>query len=230
MPGVVCVVQSRMGSSRLPGKALKPISGRQMLAHVLDRAKRIGGVARVVLATSINANNDPLTWIADDLGVASHRGDEHDVLGRFATIAAQYDADTIIRLTGDCPLLDPAVAETVLRAFGLRGATVAYVSNDTTTSGFPDGTDVEIMTRSAILQADRAATSGPDREHVTRWIRRHMPTARVAHQQDLSWLKLSVDCQEDLDRVRQVFGYLEDGDTSLAATVAAYRRAFPDGY
>lgn len=221
---IIAVVQSRFGSARLPGKATRPISGRPMLAHVLGRAKSIAGVERVVLATTVADRDTQLTWIADDLGVDSYRGDEHDVLGRFCEIAERYKPDAVMRLTGDCPLLDPRVCEDVLASF-LSEPYVPYVSNDTTSSGFPDGTDCEVVDVAVLFEARLRATAPTDREHVTPWIRRNVPQRVVRSAVDLSGLKLSVDSLDDLERVRRIFGCLDGGDASLAATVAAARRA-----
>lgn len=232
----ICVVQARVGSSRLPGKSLAPISGKPLLHHVLTRAKAVRGLYAVVLATSDQTRDTPLTWIADECGVPVVRGSEHDVLGRFALAARTMKADTVMRVTGDCPLLDPGACEAVLAEYVLsRPLGIEYVSNDTTCSGYPDGTDCEVFSARLLYEADESAAEHAswvhgDREHVTTWMRRTQQTTRtVRYRSDLRYLKLSVDRQEDLDRVRQIFGYVNNGDYGLAATLAALRESERNG-
>lgn len=228
---IIAIVQARYGSSRLRGKAMMPLSGgRPMLYHVLRRALAIDGVDRVVLATSFADFDAQLCWVASDLGVGSVRGDERDVLGRFVAIIEEFKPDAVMRLTGDCPLLAPDVCGRVLSAY----ATVphmGYVSNDTTCSGYPDGFDCEVVAAS-LLRSAAVGASSADREHVTAGIRRAYGTPEAVVRPStpiLPGAKLSVDTFEDFERVRRIYGHLDDGDASSAATVAAYRRAFPSG-
>lgn len=222
----IVIVQSRFGSSRLPGKAMQVIAGRPMLAHVLERALYIRGVERVILATTENPRDDQLVILASTMGVDVYRGDEHDVLSRFRAIVDAYAPRVVVRVTGDCPLLDPRVAERALDDYRTGVPVVALVHTATSPNGdYPDGLDVEVMSVTAVLAADRHARTAADREHVTRWIRRHLPTRALKLGKDLSALKLSVDTVEDLSRVRQLFGYLTPGMTNLEATAQAYRRA-----
>lgn len=203
-----------------------------MLAHVLRRARAIDGIDDVVLATSNETRDEPLTWVADDLGLQSFRGSEHDVLGRFATVAALTKADAIVRITGDCPLLAPDIAARVVSAY--RAGAGAFVSNDTNVSGFPDGTDTEVVSSRILQEAAtrvlmHASWIHGDREHVTSWIRRHYQHHVVTSPDDFGRYKLSVDTPEDLARVRTIFGYLENGDYTLAATLRAIARVEQEG-
>lgn len=227
---IVIVAQARMGSSRLPGKALMPISGRPMLEHVLRRAQAVAGVNETVLATSVNERDTPLADLAWAVGCGVVRGDEHDVLGRYLAALEALRADVVMRVTGDCPLLCADVCEAVLRR-ALEQPCYDFVTNDTEQSGYPDGTDCEVMTAWALRQADRYATTASDREHVTRWIRRHIPTVVVSAPEALrcpSRWKLSVDSQADLDRVRRISGWLPAGAYTLAETARAVRSAEDD--
>ena len=237
-PRVVAIVQARMGSSRLPGKSLAPVAGKPMLAHVLGRAKQIDGVDAVVLATTTEDRDTPLTWVADDCGVRWYRGDEHDVLNRFAYAAAAEQADVVMRITGDCPLLAPDVCALVLRDYlDLQEPPVDYVSNDTTRSGYPDGMDCEVFGRTALSSANLSApmhapwVHGP-REHVTTWIR-ETGISRTVMNPDRRYprpylYKLSVDSRGDLARIRELFGYLPDGGISFDATMCAVARHMED--
>mgnify|MGYP001612429400 CR=1 FL=1 len=114
---VVAIIQARYGSSRLSGKSMRPLAGKPMLSHVLDRAKAVRGVDAVVLATSTQVENAQLTWLADDMQIAAYRCDnEQNVLRRFVQVAVVQGADVIMRITGDCPLLAPDVCADVLAA------------------------------------------------------------------------------------------------------------------
>jgi len=231
MKKVVAIVQSRLGSSRLPGKALALISGQRMLGHVLTRARAIRGIDAVVLATSDQDRDTPLTWVAREQGIEVVRGRcaEHDVLTRFEQAARAHDADIIMRLTGDCPLLDPSVCQRVLDMHR-EMPDVEYVSNDTTVSGYPDGLDVEVFTARLLYAASRtvpehAAWVHGDREHVTSFMRRTQPQVVLHCPTDWRHLKLSVDTADDLARVRMIYSQLSNGDYTLDATLAAARRA-----
>ena len=221
MSRVVAIVQSRYGSSRLPGKAMIALAGRPMLAHVLERASAIKGVSEVVLATSLAEADSVLATLAAGLGYRCYRGSEHDVLSRFVEAADMFRAEIIMRLTGDCPFLAPAICEAVLGA-ALADRSLGYVSNDTTCSGFPDGVDCEIFPRVSLGYADRAGGSASDREHVTPLMRRYLSCRTVRSATDWPRVKLSVDCQDDLAVAKRLVGRIQRGDFSLTATMAAY--------
>jgi len=223
---VVAIVQSRYGSARLPGKAMLPIAGRPMLAHVLERAIAIG-VDDVVLATTRLDRDRPLTWIADDLGVESYCGDETDVLDRYVGAATMMRAGVVVRLTGDCPLLAPDVCREVISLHEVNPA--CFASNDTAMSGFPDGTDCEVFSVPMLLAAQLAVRAHArwvhgDCEHVTTWMRRHAATVVLRSLEDWRHVKLSVDCADDLDHVRRVYARLPAGDFSIHATLDAAKQ------
>lgn len=226
MSRVVCVVQARMGSSRLPGKSLMPIAGRPLIAHVLDRAGAIPGVDAIIAAVPFHDRDIPLVVEIDRLGFDVYMGSELDVLDRVWKAADYAKADVVIRVTGDCPLLAPDVAERVLDLY-LRPPLLAtdYASNDTASSGWPDGFDVEVFSMAALELAHRDADERPDREHVTSWIRRRFTCAVLRADEDRARVKLSVDREEDLERVRTVFAHLEGGRLDSATTFAAIARA-----
>ncbi|MBN33520.1 MAG: hypothetical protein CMM46_01840 [Rhodospirillaceae bacterium] len=164
----VAIIQARMGSSRLPGKVLMDLAGRSVLAHVVEAANLIAGVDVVVVATSSQIGDDALAAWCDDHDVACFRGSETDVLDRFVGAACAHDASIVIRLTADCPLLDPEIAGQVLALLIAGG--VDYASNIDPAS-WPDGLDCEAMTMAALVSAAADATRSSDREHVTPFIR-----------------------------------------------------------
>jgi len=172
----IAIVQARMGSTRLPGKVLRELAGRPVLSWVVRAATATPGVDGVVVATSTN----PLDTAIEDwcvaAGVDCFRGSEADVLDRFAVAAERHDADIVLRLTADCPLLDPAVCGQVLAMLQLTGAD--YVTN-ADPRRWPDGLDCEAMRMSALLRARTRADSAFEREHVTPHLRDNRRLFRV---------------------------------------------------
>ena len=166
---VVAIIQARLGSTRLPGKTLADIGGRPMLAHVVERVRATPGIDEVVIATTTRPADDPLVDWASRAGLACARGSEEDVLDRFRTALARHPADAIVRVTPDCPLLDPDVAGRVVATWRDAGGALDYVSNVHPPT-FPDGLDTEVISRRALLAAWTEATDPADREHVTPFV------------------------------------------------------------
>lgn len=208
MPRVVCVIQARLGSTRFPRKVLAELCGKPVLQHVIERAKEIDGVALVVVSTPASDAADlyPLT---ESCRVPLSIGPDTDLLKRYAIAARLTNADAVIRVTGDCPLLDPRIADEVLRRFrDIDGATSSqltgiYVSNDTRVTGFADGHDVEVFNVEGLMQADRKATDPEDREHVGPWLRRHCLCGIFYAPEPWTGPKLSIDTPEDLEVCRR---------------------------
>jgi spore coat polysaccharide biosynthesis protein SpsF (cytidylyltransferase family) len=202
------VIQARMGSTRLPGKVLADLAGRPLLAFQLARLGRIPE-AEVVVATTDLDRDDPVAELAAAHGVGCVRGSEADVLSRFAKALAAHPAEEVVRLTADCPLTDPGLVEaarTLLRSTG------ADYAGNTPIRTFPDGLDVEVMTAETFATIDREATDPLDREHVTRFVLQRPERFRLANLRapgalaDERW---TVDTPEDLARVREIVGLLE---------------------
>lgn len=199
---VIAIVQARLNSSRFPNKVLADLHGKPMILHVLERAQQIPGVDLVVAA--IPRGDSALERVIREAGVFPQLGDEQDVLSRFmAAIQGRTNVDTIMRITGDCPALDPLVAQKTLDLFLANRPKIDYVSNDTLTSGFPDGWDVEVFSREALEQAHEKATKPSEREHVTTWMKTHLSCMTLQADAVWSFPKLSVDTEEDLATVRQ---------------------------
>lgn len=226
---IVVIVQARTGSSRLPGKVLRRVGRQTILTHVLARAKRIPGAHEVVVATTTDPLDDAIVSLARGAGVRWVRGSEDDVLGRYVMAAEATRADVIMRLTSDCPLLDPAVAGLVLEAFRAAASTAQWYASNVHSPSWYDGCDVEVFSRAALQEADRCATS-TEREHVTTriWQRANERINVALDGEDHSGLKLSVDTAEDLDRVRRTHAMLRDKEAfGWQDVVAAHRAAFP---
>ena len=171
---VVAIVQARMGSVRLPGKVLSPVLEKPALEHLIERLSHAELVDQVVLAVPDTAANDELSILADRLGVTCFRGSETNVLDRFGLAADSTDAQVIVRITGDCPLVAPELVDRVLSEL----ATKQYDYLRTGQS-FPDGFDVEAFTMEALRRARAEATEPYDREHVTPYMRREIGRAHV---------------------------------------------------
>ncbi len=172
----IAMIQARMSSSRLPGKVLKNLAGIPALKHVVDRAQNISGISRVVVLTSNQVDDDLIKKWCQEHNTDVFRGDLNDVLKRFYDAATHYQASSIMRLTADCPLLDPHVAGEVLALF--KATAVDYCSNVVPPT-WPDGLDCEVFSFAALEQAYKEATSPADREHVTRYIRNNRSIFKV---------------------------------------------------
>lgn len=208
MNETVAIIQARMRSTRLPGKVLKDLMGKPMLAHVIERATAIPGVSKVVVATSSDPDDGPIVDLAKELGIGAFTGSHDDVLDRYYQAARTFGADVIMRLTADCPMLDPSVCGSVLARYACGD--VDYVSNVHPAS-FPDGLDTEVFSFTAVEQAWREATLRSEREHVTPYIWNHPTKFRlgnVANGVDLSQHRWTVDEPRDLDLVRLVYSRL----------------------
>lgn len=218
---ILVLVQARMGSARLPGKALRPLAGRPLVLHALARAAAMGHPTWLV--TSISDRDSLLAEAAREAGYRVWRGSEWDVLGRMAAAARAAEADTVVRVTGDCPLWAPDVGARVVALYRDHGAS-GYTSNDTTRTGWPDGTDTEVFPAGLLHAAAAAATDRMDREHVTPWMRRHGPNFSLASSEDWRTVKLSVDSPDDYTRVQGIMAELNGGGLEWPATRAAYER------
>lgn len=200
----VAIVQARMGSTRLPGKVMRDLAGEPLIAVLLERLARAKKVDEIVLATSTDPRNDSLAACVEALGYRCFRGSEADVLDRFLMAARETGADVIVRITGDCPLVDPAVVDAVIDAFRREG--VDYCSNVAPPT-YPDGLDTEVFSRTALERAAAETQATFDHEHVTPYMRSsgRFTTANVANPVDRSAMRLTVDEAADLDVMRAVF-------------------------
>lgn len=192
----VVIVQARMGSTRLPGKVLMPLAGRPMVLHVLDRAAQIQGIDEVVAATPSLTEDDRLAETIAGAGYAVSRGSADDVLARYGAAIRETNADVVIRITADCPMLSPRVSTRVLEAF----VDCDYASN-TVERTFPRGLDTEVMSSVSLLIAAAEATKLSEREHVTPFIYRHPGRFRLCHVTDVidrSSMRWTVDTPEDM--------------------------------
>ena len=202
---IVAVLQARASSSRLPGKVLKPLLGRPMLARQLERVARSARIDKLLLATSDHASDQPVADLAREAGVAAFRGSLDDVLDRFYQAVLPHRPDHVVRLTGDCPLSDPSLIDDIVAAH-LEGG-YDYTSNALEPT-YPDGLDVEVFRFKCLEEAWREAQLPSQREHVTPFINRQPSRYNIFHykgEPDLSALRWTVDEPADFELVRTVY-------------------------
>jgi len=202
---ILAILQARVSSTRLPGKVLKPIIGRPMLELQIERILQSKLIDKLVVATSTDPTDDQIEQLCNKIGVPSYKGDLSDVLDRFYQTALIWNPEHIVRLTGDCPLIDPEVVDEVI-SFYLNGH-YDYVSN-TLEPTFPDGLDVEIFRFSVLEEAWKEAKLPSQREHVTLFIYQNPERYRLGNYKnpiDLSHHRWTVDEPEDFELVTEIY-------------------------
>jgi spore coat polysaccharide biosynthesis protein SpsF len=205
----VALIQARMSSSRLPSKVLQDISGQPMLWRVVHRAKQAKSVDLVAVITSTHADDDAIEMLCKKNNILCFRGNLDDVLDRYYQAAIHFQADNVVRLTADCPLLDPKIIDKVVQTFH-QGA-FDYVSN-TLECTYPDGLDTEIFRFEPLEKAWKEARLQSEREHVTPYIFKHPELFRlgsVKQEADLSSLRWTVDTSRDLEFVRTIYNFIK---------------------
>jgi len=211
MKKILGIIQARMGSTRLPGKMMKIIEGKPLIWHVVSRVKEANTINQIVIATTEKKDDKILLKKAEEYGIEGFVGSENDVLDRFFKAAKKYNGDIIVRLTGDCPLLDPRVIDKVIKIYLDNG--YDYVSNVLKPT-YPDGLDVEVFSFNTLEKVWKEAELTSDREHVTTYIRNTRPdkfkTKNVENDKDLSNLRWTVDQEKDLKFVRKIYSNLSD--------------------
>ena len=241
-PRTIAIIQARMSSTRLPGKVLREIAGEPMLARVIERAKRAKLVDEVVLATTADPSDDPVAEFCAERGYNFTRGSLNDVLDRYYQVARQYEPDVIVRLTADCPVLDPDVVDETIQVLGTRNQESGsetpfdFVANRLPPPmgrSFPIGLDTEVCTFAALERAWKEANEKHQREHVMPYLYentnlqpatfkpsnlqtgtspRGFKIALINHVPDYGALRWTVDTPEDLEFIRQVFARFDYDD------------------
>jgi glutamate-1-semialdehyde 2,1-aminomutase len=205
---IVALVQARMGSTRLPNKVMKPIGGIPMIELLLTRLARAKEVDQIIVATSVDERNQPLVVHVRKLGYTCEQGSENNVLDRYVQAAKKHQADVVVRITGDCPLVDPDLVDELIRRF--KAAGVDYFCNNYPPT-YPDGLDIEICTYKALEQASQETRDPSDREHVTPYLRKpgKFKTGCMQHHQDLSASRWTVDEPADFAVIEKVFKHFQ---------------------
>ena len=205
---VVAIIQARMSSTRLPGKVLLDLGGRTVLERMVERVKRAKTVSETVIATTTDPSDDPIVEVCRIIGTPVFRGSLPDVLDRYYHCALGHRADIIVRLTGDCPLIDPDLIDDVVRALKEQHADFACNRLPPPfTRTYPIGLDVEACTFAALEKAWQNATEKHDREHVLPYlyeVPRRFKVVQLHHKEDYGHLRWTLDTPEDLALLREI--------------------------
>ena len=218
---IVAIIQARMGSTRLPEKVMQDICGKPMLWHVVQRAASVRSIDEVVIATSDKTQDDAIANFCQEYGIMCYRGSEMDVLDRYYQCARKYKADVVVRITSDCPLLDPQVTEKVIATYQ-NSSTELDGAFNTLERTYPRGLDTEVVPFQTLAHCWQQKKSAFDREHVFTIIYKNLANYRIAsvtNERDESHLRWTVDEQKDLEFVRQVYQYLYKEDAIFDAKV-----------
>src|SRR6185369_220285 len=196
----------RMGSTRFPNKVMRTINGVPMIELLLQRLSKAKRIDRIILATSDDPRNSPLADHVRRMGYDVFQGSENDVLDRYYQAARSHQPDTVVRITGDCPLIDPELVDQVIAAYEKQG--VDYLCN-TSPPTYPDGLDTEVFSFRALEQAAQQATKPAEREHVTPFIRESglFKIGNIAYEHDCSQERWTVDETSDFEVITAVFDH-----------------------
>jgi spore coat polysaccharide biosynthesis protein SpsF len=236
---VAALIQARMASSRLPGKVLKELNGRPILSWVVERARRSVSLDQVVVATTVDSSDDPIAVYCSQHQIPVFRGSHHDVLDRYYQAAQAFSVDVVVRLTADCPLIDPELIDKTVQEFEVGN--YDYVTNRLPAPwgrSFPIGLDVEVFSFQALENVWSAAAKAHHREHVTPYFYEDIPSETLRfspglidgsreyvskrgyrvkllhHEKDLGELRWTVDTLEDLELARELVSRFERDDFS----------------
>ena len=196
---IIATIEARMTSSRLPGKVLLPVSGIPILQHLVNRLRAVPSLDGIVLATTFNETDDALEAFAAQMNIYCFRGSEEDVMSRVIGAAASVNADLVVEITGDCPIIDPQIIEQTIRMYHENPAD--YVSNAHIRS-YPDGMDTQVFLLETLKQSASMTVDQLDHEHVTRHIRNHPEIFRHIHlvaPPELHWPELGLTLDEPAD-------------------------------
>lgn len=205
---IVAIIQARMGSTRLPGKVLMDLAGEPMLARVVNRCLRAATLHEVVVAATTQPADEAIAKLCAERTWPCFRGSEDDVLDRYYRAALEHKADVVVRITSDCPLIDPAVVDLVVREFIRRQPEVAYASNVVSSRTFPRGLDTEVMQFAALERAWKEDNNPAWREHVTPYLSEvegRFPVHCVTNEGDYSSQRWTVDTPEDFELVQLIY-------------------------
>lgn len=206
-PNITIIVQARMGSTRLPGKVLKEVNGKPLLMYLLERLKRVKNAHSLLVATTCKAEDRPIIDLCDQMDVMSFKGEELDVLERYRAAAVFAQAEGVVRITADCPLIDPAIVDQAILAFVTTNPPKEYLSNVYPERTFPRGMDVEVFSTQALEKAAQEAQQPEEREHVTLYFCRHPDRFRIGGMEGRSEgldCRLTVDTKEDFLLVKRL--------------------------
>lgn len=207
---VAAIIQARMGSTRLPGKVLKKVKGKTLLEYQIERVKRAQTINEIIIATTLNKEDDQIVELCEQLSIQYYRGFEEDVLSRYYEAAMKFNVDVIVRLTSDCPVIDPEVIDQVVSHYVKNQNMYDYVSN-TLVRTYPRGMDTEVFSNRVLLRIYKEAKKSNEREHVTSYIYHHpeqFSIGNVVFERDESQYRLTVDTSEDFALIENILQVL----------------------
>ncbi len=203
---IAAIIQARMGSTRLPGKVMKEVCGKPLLWHLIQRLKTSQTIDKIIIATTVNAADKPILELARQMGIDSFAGSEEDVLDRYYRAAEKHKADIVVRITADCPLIDPALMDKVITHYIENKDDFDYVQSGIS---YPDGiVETSVLPFSILEKTWREAKLPSEREHVTSYIWKNPSLFRVyimENDEDLSDIRLTVDDETDFKLAAEVF-------------------------
>ena len=217
---VVATIEARMGSSRLPGKVMKPILGKAVLELLIERLKRATTIDEIVVATTVKLGDNAINDLCQKLGVRCFRGSEEDVLKRVLDAAKSVNGDLIVEITGDCPLIDPNIVDECVNFFLENN--YDYISNSLKEKTYPDGLNVQVFPTKILQEVEKATHDPLDREHVSLYIYNNPQKYRLKNypaEGELNWpeLAITLDTMEDLNLIRKIFENLYEGNNLFSA-------------
>ena len=224
---IVAIVQARLGSKRLPNKVIKVIDGSSMIEILLKRLSRSKLITKIVVATSIDSKDNKLKLLINKLGYDCEQGSIDNVLNRYICVAEKYEADIIVRITGDCPLVDPEIVDKVINKF--KEDSVDYCSN-TNPPTFPDGLDVEVFTLDALKKSSSMTTNKSDLEHVTPYLKEsgNFKTSCLENEVDLSEMRWTVDESIDFEVISEIFNNFSPDVNFSWLKILELKKSSPD--
>jgi spore coat polysaccharide biosynthesis protein SpsF len=207
------IIQARMGSTRLPGKVMKDLKGKPVLWHVIERVKQAENIDQIIIATTTHERDKIIFDKAKEWGVKAYQGSEEDVLARYYEAANKYDVDTVVRITSDCPLIDPYVIDEIVEYYNENDYTlVTNAGSDLNNRTYPRGLDTEVFSFEVLEKAYKKAEKKYQREHVTPYIYENYDDIYYyKNNEDLSNYRLTLDTKEDFELTKALYDKLYNG-------------------
>jgi spore coat polysaccharide biosynthesis protein SpsF len=207
------IIQARMGSTRLPGKVMKNLKAKPVLWHVIERVKQAENIDEIIIATTTHERDKIIFEKAKEWGVKAYRGSEEDVLERYYEAANKYEIDTVVRITSDCPLIDPYVIDEIVEYYNNNNYTlVTNAGSDLNNRTYPRGLDTEVFSFEVLEKAYNKAEEKYQREHVTPYIyENYADIYYYKNNKDLSNYRLTLDTKEDFELIKALYDKLYQG-------------------
>ncbi len=224
---IAAIIQARTGSTRLPGKVFMDLAGEPMLVRVVNRLGRAVTLNSIIVATTVEPSDDRIAELCAAHVWPCFRGSQDDVLDRYYRAAVVHKVDVIVRITSDCPLIEPAIVDRVVEEFMTHRTEADYVSNTLAPRTFPRGLDTEVTSFEALKRAWNEAAEPPQREHVTLYIYEHpeiFNIRKLTNDIDYSYMRWTVDTKEDLEFVRRIYEHFAHDRFSWQQVLAVLKQ------